>query len=202
MQTAVEALFGLLIATLLGVGFAILLDMYSRIREAVYPLLVLSQTIPIIALAPLLLLWFGFDLTPKVIVVILYCFFPITVAVIDGMRSTTRERTRLLQSMNASKMQQLHFIRFPGSLPHFFSGLRIASVYAVAGAIVGEFVGGYQGLGIYMQTAANSHAVANVFAAIGIASLLSIMLFLLVVLLERLLIPWHHTASNSDLSLE
>jgi len=144
-----------------------------------------------IALAPLLLIWFGFTLLPKVIVVTLYCFFPIAVAFADGMEKVNPQLIKLLQSMGASRIKILWLAEIPGALPSFFSGLRIAAAYSVTGAIVGEYVGGYQGLGVFMQNAAHSYAVALVFVVIIVTSLLSILLFGLVSVLEYFLIPWH-----------
>ncbi|HEX4203630.1 MAG TPA: ABC transporter permease [Ktedonobacteraceae bacterium] len=192
LQTLLETVIGLVLSTLLGLLLAIIIDLSSWTRKAIYPLLVISQTIPIVALAPLMLLWFGFGLTPKVIVVVLSCFFPISVACIDGLMATDRDLVRLMQSMGASRWQMLCLVRLPGALPAFFSGLRIAATYSVTGAIFGEYVGAYQGLGIYMQTAVNSHAIVLVFAAIVVTAVLSLLLFGFVSLIEWLVLPWHH----------
>lgn len=173
IQTALEALIGLIVAALLGFIFAIILDFSPQIRKSLYPLLIISQTIPIIALAPLLLLWFGFGLFPKIIVVTLYCFFPITIAGADGLYQTRKQFSKLLKSMGASYWQELWLVRLPSSLGYFFSGLKIAAIYSVAGAIVGEFVGAYQGLGVFMQRAANSYSIDLVFAGIFMATILS-----------------------------
>jgi ABC-type nitrate/sulfonate/bicarbonate transport system permease component len=171
---------------------AVMLETSLWMRRAIYPLLVVSQTIPIIALAPLLLIWFGFGLEPKVIVVTLYCFFPIAVACADGLAGAEPALLKLLRSMHASRWQILWLVRLPGAMPSFFSGLRIAATYSVTGAIFGEYVGAYRGLGIYMQTAANSFAIVLVFAAILVTAVLSLLLFGLVSLIERLALPWYH----------
>lgn len=192
LQTLLETVIGMAVATLLGLVLAIMLDISPWVRRAIYPLLVISQTIPIVALAPLLLIWFGFDIGPKVIVVALYCFFPVAVACADGLASAEPEMLHLMGSMRASRWQTLWLVRLPGAMPSFFSGLRIAATYSVTGAIVGEYVGAYQGLGIYMVTSANSHAIVLVFAAIVITAVLSLCLFGLVSLLERIALPWYH----------
>src|SRR5579864_6695428 len=171
LQTLLETIIGLFLAILFGVIVAVALRLSSLVRKSLYPLLVVSQTIPIIALAPLLLIWFGFTILPKVIIVTLVCFFPITIAFADGMEKVNREFIRLLQSMGANRLQVLTQVEIPGSLPSFFSGLRIATAYSVTGAIVGEYVGGYQGLGIYMQNAAHSYATTLVFVVIIISAL-------------------------------
>lgn len=194
VQTLLETVLGMVVATLLGVVLAIIIDASGWLRRAIYPLLVTSQTIPIIALAPLLLIWFGFDIGPKVIVVTLYCFFPIAVACVDGLASAEPELMNLLRSMRASRWQILWLVRLPGAMPAFFSGLRIAATYSVTGAIVGEFVGAERGLGIYMLQSANSFATAQVFAAIVVTAALSLALFGLVSLIERIALPWYHGA--------
>ncbi|HET8840160.1 MAG TPA: ABC transporter permease [Ktedonobacteraceae bacterium] len=194
VPTLLETVLGLFVATLLGLLLAVLLDLSSWSRRAVYPLLIISQTIPIVALAPLLLIWFGYDITPKVVVVTLYCFFPIAVATADGLNSAEPDMIKLLKSMGASHWQILWLVRLPGAMPAFFSGLRIAATYSVTGAIAGEFVGAYKGLGIYMVTSTNSHALPVVFATIGITAVLSLLLFGLVNLTERLALPWYHAS--------
>src|SRR5215469_9045849 len=192
LQTLLETILGMAAATILGLLLAVMLDVSPWVRRAIYPLLVTSQTIPMIALAPLLLIWFGFDLGPKVIVVTLYCFFPIAVACADGLAGAEPELLKLLRSMRASRWQILWLVRLPGAMPAFFSGLRIAATYSVTGAIFGEYVGAYQGLGIYMQTSANSHAIVLVFAAILVTAFLSLLLFGLVSVIERIALPWYH----------
>ncbi|GHO75787.1 nitrate ABC transporter permease [Ktedonobacter sp. SOSP1-85] len=193
IQTMLETVLGLALATVLGVAIAVAIDLSSWLRRALYPLLVASQTIPMVALAPLLLVWFGFDILPKVILVVLYCFFPITVACADGLLSVDPDLVRLMRSMRASRWQILWLVRLPGAMPSFFSGLRIAATYSVTGAIIGEYVGAEQGLGIFMQTSANAHAIVLVFAAIVITTVLSLALFALVSLVERIVLPWQES---------
>lgn len=190
-QTVLETIIGFIIAIILGIGIALLLDLSPWIRRALYPVIVTSQTIPMIALAPLLLFWFGFDLMPKVIMVVLFCFFPIAVSSANGLASTDHELLKLLKSMNASYFQALKFVRIPNALPHFFSGLKIAAAYSITGAIVGEYVGAYQGLGIYMKLAANSQAAVLVFAAIFVTTFLSLLLFGFVIIIEKITTPWN-----------
>jgi ABC-type nitrate/sulfonate/bicarbonate transport system permease component len=195
LQTMVETVLGLSIATLFGLACALLLDLSQWARKAVYPLLITSQTIPMVALAPLLVIWFGFGTTPKIIVVTLYCFFPIAVACADGLLGTDPDLVRLMRSMRATRWQTLWLVRLPGALPAFFSGLRIAATYSVTGAIVGEYVAASQGLGLYMKTSMSANAIILVFAAIVITALLSLLLFGLVSLVEYIALPWYqHTA--------
>jgi ABC-type nitrate/sulfonate/bicarbonate transport system permease component len=161
-------------------------------------LLVASQTIPIMALAPLLVIWFGYGLASKAAVVALVCFFPVAVATADGLRGADPDLLALLRSMGASRRQVLFKVRLPGALPGFFSGLKIAVTYSVIGAIIGEWVGAGRGLGVYMIRSANAFATAQVFAAIGVTSLVSVLLFLAVSALERLCLPWYYTAAREE----
>lgn len=195
IQTLLETVLGILLATMFGLAMAILLDVSNWMRRAIYPLLIISQTIPMIALAPLLLIWIGPDIRSKLIVVIIYCFFPIAVAVADGLASVEPELINLLRSMRATRWQILWMVRLPAAMPSFFSGLRIAATYSVVGAIFGEYVGAEKGLGIYMQRATNSFAIAQVFAAIVVTAVLSLLLFGLVSLIERIALPWYHGAT-------
>ncbi len=194
VQTLLETVLGMAIATLLGIILAVMLDISGWLRRAIYPLLVTSQTIPIIALAPLLVIWIGYDIRPKLIVVALYCFFPIAIACADGLASAEPELLNLLRSMRASRWQILRLVRLPGAMPAFFSGLRIAATYSMVGAIFGEYVGAEKGLGLYMQTSMNSHVIVLVFAAILVTAVLSMLLFGLVSLIERIALPWYHGA--------
>ncbi len=189
-QTILETVVGFGLALLVGLGFAVLIDLSPLLRQALYPLLVVSQTVPILAVAPLLVLWFGFGLLPKVLVVGLVCFFPIVVAGADGFRSTDPDLIKLFRTFGAGRWVIFRQVRFPGALPSLFSGIRIAITYSVIGAVWGEYVGAQWGLGILMQRAQHSYQVALVFAAIVVIAALSIGLFLLTALVERLVIPW------------
>jgi ABC-type nitrate/sulfonate/bicarbonate transport system permease component len=190
-QTFLETMVGFALALVVGFGFATLVDVSRLLRRAIYPLLVVSQTIPILALAPLLVLWFGFGLLPKVLIVALVCFFPIVVAGADGFLATDPELVRLFRTFGASRWTIFRQVRFPGALPSLFSGIRIAITYSVIGAVWGEYVGAEWGLGIFIQRAQHSYQVALVFAAILVIAAMSVGLFLLTSAVERLVIPWH-----------
>ncbi len=190
LTTLYEALAGLAVSIALGVTLALLIDQSSALKRALYPILVTSQTIPIVAIAPLLVLWFGFGLTPKIIVVTLYTFFPITVAFASGLAATDREAMVLLHTLGASRLQALRILRIPYALPNLFTGLRIAVTYSVVGAVFGEWSGAREGLGIYMLLMKNSFRTDLVFAAIFVTAGLSLLLFLAAGLLERLLVRW------------
>jgi ABC-type nitrate/sulfonate/bicarbonate transport system permease component len=195
LQTMAEALIGLVIATLLGTAFGILIFLSSRLRKALYPLLVVSQTVPLIALAPLLLIWFGFDILPKVIIVVLYCFYPVSIAVSGGLAAADGHLVDLMKSLRASRWQTLRYVQLPAALPAFFSGLKISTTYAITGAIVGEYVGAYRGLGIYMESAAHADAINVVFSSIFVVVSLSLLLLCAVILLEKRYLPWQGEAN-------
>ena len=197
-QTAQETLWGFCLALLLGMGLGLLIDRSPRIQSALYPLLVASQTVPIIAIAPLLVIWLGYGIWPKIIVVTLVCFFPIVVNTADGLRSVDPEFSDLLRSMGASRQAIFSLVRLPGAMPTVFSGIKIAITYSVVGAILGEWVGASKGLGIFMLRATNSFRTDWVFASIAVTALLSLFLFGIVSLIERLSLRWYYTAERRE----
>ena len=190
-QTLLETVIGFALALAVGLGLAVTIDLSPVMRQAIYPLLVVSQTIPLLAIAPLMVLWFGFGLLPKILIVGLVCFFPVVVAGADGFRATDPELVKLFRTFGASDWKIFRMVRFPGALPSIFSGVRIAITYSVTGAVWGEYVGAEQGLGIFMQRAQHSFQVSLVFAAVILIAALSIGLFLLTSLAERMIIPWY-----------
>ncbi len=190
-QTLKEAAVGFLLAVAGGVFLALVVDTSPLLRRTVYPLLVVSQTIPIIAIAPILVLWFGYGTLPKILVVGLVCFFPIVISTADGLRSTDPDLVALLRSMGATRWQIFSKVRFPSALPSFFSGLKVGVTYSVIGAVIGEWVGGSIGLAFFMRRAHNSFQYGREFAGIAVTSLLSIGLFLIVAALERIALPWY-----------
>jgi ABC-type nitrate/sulfonate/bicarbonate transport system permease component len=194
IPTLSETLVGYGVSVVGATGAAIAMDQSPLVRRAVYPLLVGSQTIPIIAIAPLLVIWFGFGLLPKVLVIVLVTFFPITVALLDGFASTDGEATDLMRTMGATRRQVFTKLRWPAALPSFFTGLRISVTYAVVAAIFAEYVGAFEGLGIWMQISRNAFRADLVFVAILIATVLSIALFVGISWLETLAIPWYRAS--------
>jgi ABC-type nitrate/sulfonate/bicarbonate transport system permease component len=196
--TMVETIIGLAISILLGVGIAAIMDFSSFFRRALYPILVASQTVQILAIAPLLIIWFGFGLLPKIIIVVLVCFFPLAVSTADGLASADPDLIALLKSMGARRAQIWRMVRLPSALPSFFSGLRVAVTYSVVGATIGEWVGGSAGLGLYMLRSKNALATDQVFVAIVITSAISISLFSLIYAIERISLPWYHSAQRVE----
>jgi ABC-type nitrate/sulfonate/bicarbonate transport system permease component len=190
VPTLIETAVGFAASIAAAIAVAVALDRVAWVRSAIEPLLVGSQTIPIIAIAPLFVVWFGFGLLPKVLVVILVTFFPITIALLDGFGTTSPAATDLLRSFGASPGQTFRLLRWPSGLPGLFTGLRISASYAVVAAVIGEYVGATEGLGIWMQLSQRAFRTDLVFAAILLTAILSIALYGLVVVAERAIIPW------------
>lgn len=188
--TLEEAIIGFLISIVFSVIIALLMDNIKIVKACIYPILVISQTIPTIALAPIFIIWFGFGILPKVIVVVLVCFFPIVISLVDGLESADVDMLNLMDTMNASKFQKFRYVKFPGCLGSFFSGLRIAATYSIMGAIVGEWLGGEKGLGIFMVRAKNAYALDQIFSAILVVVILSMLLFLFMYVLQYIFMPW------------
>lgn len=189
--TVVEVLIGFACSFLLGVAVAVAVAASRIVERTVYPLVIASQAIPIIALAPILLIWFGYGLLPKVIVVVLFCFFPIAVNTVDGLRAVDSELIDLLRSMGARPGQIFRIVRLPAALPYLFSGTRVAAAVSVVGALIGEWIGSSAGLGYFMVRSASQFRTDRVFAAVVVAAVLGVLLFGAVALTERLSLPWH-----------
>ena len=190
-STLIECLAGFAVAILFSFIVAFLMDEISLFRKAVYPLIVASQTIPIVSVAPLFIIWFGYGILPKIIVVVLVCFFPIAISLLSGLAAVDNDYLELFRSMQASKLKIFRMVKLPLAMPSFFSGLRISAAYSVMGAVIGEWLGAKQGLGTYMTLAQRSFQVDRVFAAILAVTLLSAALFALVSIIERIVIPWN-----------
>ena len=190
VPTVIEALIGCAVSAVFAIAVAIALDRWPPARRAVEPVLVTSQTIPIVAIAPLFVIWFGFGLLPKVLIVVLVTFFPVVVALLDGFGRVDPAAEDLLQSFGATPRQSFRLLRWPSALPSLFTGLRISVVYAVIGAIFGEYVGATEGLGIWMKLSQTSFRTDLVFGAILLTALVSIALYLAVGIVERIAVPW------------
>ena len=190
--TLQEALYGLFSGIASGFIISVLMDRFSFLYKALYPILVITQTIPTIAIAPLLVLWMGFSLAPKITLVIITTFFPITVALLDGYKSADKDAVRLLKSMGASRFQIFRHIKFPSSLPSFFSGLKVSASYAVVGAVIAEWLGGFEGLGVYMTRVKKAYAFDKMFAVILFICLVSLVLMGTVTLVSKISMPWNN----------
>ncbi|MHB1317029.1 MAG: ABC transporter permease [Anaerolineae bacterium] len=197
-QTARETLMGFGLALAIGLGLGMLIDYSRTVRAALYPLLVLSQTVPVVAIAPLLVIWFGYGILPKVIVVGLVCFFPIVVSTADGLHAADPEQIALLRTMGASRMDVFRKVRLPGAMPAVFTGIKVGITYSVVGAIMGEWVGASQGIGVFMLRATNSFRTDWVFVSIAVTAALSLLLFGLVTLLERAMLRWYTLSRRTE----
>jgi putative hydroxymethylpyrimidine transport system permease protein len=185
-----EIVFGLICALLAGVGFAVAMHVSGVVRDAAYPLIVASQAIPVVVIAPILLVWLGFGIGPKIVVVALICFFPITVNTLDGLRSTDPEAVKLMRSLDASRWQVFRRVEVPTALPNLFTGTKIAVVIAPIGAVFGEWVGSSSGLGHLILQDNAQLAVAREFAAVAVLSAMALALIGLVALAERRVVTW------------
>lgn len=188
--TAMEAVVGFIISIIFAMIIAISMDSIPVVRKAIYPLIITSQTIPIITIAPLFAIWFGFGYLPKIVIVVLVCFFPITLSLLEGLSSVETELLNLIKSMGASKIELYKIVKIPAALPSFFSGLKISATYSIMGATIGEWVGGKDGLGVYMMRVKQSFATDKVFAVIIVITLLSVMILKLISFIEKKSMPW------------
>lgn len=190
--TLEEVIVGFTVALICGVSLGVGIALSRTVERSLYPFVIASQTIPIIVIAPLLLIWFGYGLTPKIIVVALIAFFPLAVNTVDGLKSVDPDTVNLLRTLGASRLQILVKAQLPTALPYLFSGARVAVAVSVIGAVIGEWVGSSEGLGYLMIRSKPQFLTERVFAAITLLSAMGVGLFLLVGLVERLAIPWSH----------
>ena len=190
-RTLFEAMAGLALAAAAAFVLAIAMDANRLLRESLSPLLLLTQTMPTIAIAPLLILWMGIGVAPKITLVFLVCFFPMTIGLLGAFARADGDAIRLLKSMGASTRQVYQFVKLPQGLPAFFSGLKIAGAYSIIGAVISEWLGGDAGLGVYMIRVRRSYSFDKMFAAILLTSVLSIVLIKLIGIIERAAMPWN-----------
>jgi putative hydroxymethylpyrimidine transport system permease protein len=188
--TLQEVLLGFACAVVAGLAFAVALHLSETLRLAFYPLLVASQTIPVLAIAPILVVWFGFGITPKLWIVALICFFPITVNTLDGLRSVDPEATKMMRTLDASRRQILWRVDAPTALPYFFSGAKVSVAVAVIAALLGEWAGADSGLGVLIRQDSAQLETARVFASVVVLSAMAIVLFALLALAERRIVTW------------
>ncbi|RAN94871.1 ABC transporter permease [Micromonospora saelicesensis] len=189
--TLYETVLGFVLAAALGLVTAVAIAYSRTLDKALYPIVLFAQVIPKIAIAPLLVVWFGLGLTPKIILAVLIAFFPVVISGVAGLRSTDPELLDLAATMGAGPWRTFRKIRFPNALPHLMAGLKVAVTLAVVGAVVGEFVGASEGLGYVLLLANGNLDSALLFADLILMSAIGIVLFVLVEIAEALLIPWH-----------
>lgn len=196
--TLQEAFIGLVLGVSVGFFAAVLMDTFDILYKAFYPLLIITQTIPSVAVAPLLVLWFGYEMTPKIVLIVISTFFPVTVGLLDGFRSADKDAIGLLRSMGANRLQIFRYIKFPSALPQLFSGLRIAAAYSVVGAVISEWLGGFGGLGVYMTRVRKAFAFDKMFAVIFLISAISLALMALVGFAEKKCMPYRNTNKKEN----
>jgi ABC-type nitrate/sulfonate/bicarbonate transport system permease component len=185
-------------ALLLALVVGILIDSWRWVRRSIYPVIVVSQTMPIVAIAPLVVIWFGFEMRSHAFVVSLYTFFAITIGFTQGLASTDEDAMRLLRSMGAGPVKLFLKVRFPSALPQLFTGIRISMTFAVVAAVIAQFVGAIDGLGIYMLTMKNALRTDLVFGAVAVTSAATLLLFALVVIVQRLVMPWYRPRTQEE----
>lgn len=195
------ALFGYILSCLTGIAFALLMDRFSIVYRAFYPLIVISQTIPTLIITPVIVLIFGYGDLPRLFVVILTCFFPVTISLFQGLKTVDHDMIRLMQTMGATRGEMLRHVKIPGSLPSFFAGLRISATYSVMAVVLAEWAGGGNGLGIYMLRTKRSFRFDAMFASIIWIVVLSLFFYFSAILLERVSMPWE-TAVRKEKRLE
>jgi ABC-type nitrate/sulfonate/bicarbonate transport system permease component len=185
-----EILFGFSCATIIGLGFAVAMHLSTTVRYATYPLIVASQTIPIVVIAPILVIWFGFGILPKLVIIALICFFPIAVATLDGLRSVDPAAIKLMRTLDGSRWQALHRVEAPAALPYAFSGAKIAVAIAPIGAVFAEWAGSSSGLGHLILQDNAQLEIARMFAAVAVLSAIAMTLFGLLALAEHRIVTW------------
>ena len=184
-----EAAYGLLIGIVLAFCMAAAMDRFELLHRALYPIMIITQTIPTIALAPVLVLWMGFGMAPKITLVVITTFFPIAVSLLDGFKGADPDAIDLLRAMGANRKQIFYHVKIPSALPHFFSGLKVSASYAVVGAVISEWLGGFEGLGVYMTRSRKAYAFDRMFAVILLIVVISLLLMRLVSVLGNLAMP-------------
>lgn len=188
--TAKEVLIGFAFAAVVGIALALLIVRFRLFGRALYPLIVLFQTVPKVALAPIFILWFGYDLAPKIVLIMVIAFFPITLDMLVGLQSVEQSFVSLMKSVGAKENDIMLRVRIPHAMPHLMAGMKVAITFSVIGAIVGEFAGASAGLGYMIQFASTQLDTALVFAALVVVSLVGVVFYYALEILERILIPW------------
>lgn len=196
--TLIEALIGLFLGIVIAWVLALIMDSIPIFNKAIYPLLVITQTIPTIAIAPILVLWLGYGLTPKIVLIVITTTFPIVVSILDGFRNCDKDTITLLQLMRASKWQILWHVKIPTSLSYFYAGLRVSVSYAFIAAVVAEWLGGFEGLGVYMIKAKKLFEYDTMFAIIILVSIISLLSIELVKLSEKKFIKWKYIGEKNE----
>ena len=196
--TMLEALIGLALGIFFACLLAIIMDSFEMINKIIYPLLIFTQTIPTIALAPILVLWLGYDMTPKIVLIVINTTFPIIISILDGFRHCDKDAVQLLKLMNASRWQILYHLKIPTALTYFYAGLRVSVSYAFISAVVSEWLGGFEGLGVFMIRAKKAFDYDTMFAIIILVSAISLISMELVKRSEKKFIKWKYLEEEEN----
>jgi len=191
VTTITETVLGFILGVILAVLLSIIMSSFRILQNIFYPFMILSQTIPIIVIAPLITIWFGIGIVSKLIICVLVVFFPVALNLTEGLNSYDRDLEELMKCMNANKIQIFTKVKLPSALVHLFSGLKLAAAYSVMGAVMSEWTGAQNGLGIFLTRSMKSFKTAAMFADIVIISLFSILLFILISIIEKKTIKWN-----------
>ncbi len=200
--TLLQTLSGFSLAIFFSIGLALLMDASSFLRKSLYPLIIISQTIPIITIAPLLVIWLGFGMAPKILIVMLICFFPISMSLIHGLSLIDQDYLDLMKTMGASSKQTFFHLKVPSVMPSFFSGLKIAATYSIMGAVIAEWLGAKAGLGEYMRRTLHTFSIERTFAAIVTVVALSLIMVKIIHLAEFIAIPWIRPSQKTTIIKE
>ncbi|TDM28460.1 ABC transporter permease [Macrococcoides caseolyticum] len=188
--TLLLVVLGIICSILCGICVAIILRLIPGLHEYIYPLLIMSQNVPVIVIAPLLVIWFGFGILPKLIVITLVCFFPITVSLLEGFNETDKELEKYMKMMGATRLERFKKLEWPNSMPYFFNGLKIAGTYSVMGAIISEWLGSDKGLGKFMLIAQRAFQVDQVFVAIVWIIIFAMVIYFVIYIIQRIVLRW------------
>jgi len=199
LTTLMETTVGFALAVIFSLITSGVMVLSPWLKRLLYPFLIISQTVPLIAVAPLLILWLGYGLLPKIIIVVIVCYFPVTISLIEGLELSDPDLLNLLRSMGASRWQMFYIVRWPHALPSLFAGLKIAATYSVMGAVIAEWLGSSAGLGVYLTRSSHSFLTDRVFAAIFTITALSFLYYALITILARLALPWMHNKKRDSL---
>ncbi len=191
--TLAEGAAGIGISVALSVAIAICMDRFTKVKKTLYPLLVISQTVPVMAIAPVLIIWFGFGMAPKLILVVIMCFFPITVNLTDGFAQADQDCLNMFRVWKASGWQIYRYLKFPFALPYFFSGLRISVTWMLVAAILSEWLGGERGIGVYMLRAKQAYSLDKVFASVVFVVIISLLMIGLLSVIRKKAVRWSGT---------
>lgn len=188
--TLLLVVIGIICSIFCGICVAIILRLIPGLHEYIYPLLIMSQNVPVIVIAPLLVIWFGFGILPKLIVITLVCFFPITVSLLEGFNETDKELEKYMKMMGATRLERFKKLEWPNSMPYFFNGLKIAGTYSVMGAIISEWLGSDKGLGKFMLIAQRAFQVDQVFVAIVWIIIFAMVIYFVIYIIQRIVLRW------------